>query len=145
MRTGEEPGQDVAAQVDAVERGATPDMLPRMFGVLEDDDPYGLLWSIFYVMEGMDDAYLQAFIAAVPGLEERAPGWAETALLRVVNTRDEPEDCTEAFEAIVRAADDTTRALVAAIATRLMDSEDAGLSGSQRRSLQASVAAFEVS
>ena len=61
-----------------------------MFGALDDDDPHGVLWSVFYLLEGFDDDYLVGLIAALPELSQRAPRWAETAVLRIVNTRGEP-------------------------------------------------------
>ena len=115
-----------------------------MFGLLEDDDPYGVLWSVFYVMEGMDDAYLEELVSVLPGLDQRAPVWAETALLRIINTRGEPEDCTGTFEAYVRATDDDTRGAIKGVLTRLLDSDDVGLSRPQRDSLQDTLAAVEV-
>ena len=144
MRTGEEPGADINQHVDAIERGADTSLLPRMFGLLEDDDPYGLLWSVFYVMEGMDDAYLEQLVTVLPALDERAPGWAETAVLRIINTRGETEDCTESFEAFVRATDDDTRGVIKGVLVRLLDSDDVGLSRPQRDSLQDTIAAVEV-
>ncbi|MEM6291617.1 MAG: hypothetical protein AAGA54_10140, partial [Myxococcota bacterium] len=101
--------QALVAQLEAV---ASPALLPDLLGALEDEDPYGILWSVFYLAENMDDAYLQALLDAMPGLHARAPRWAETALIRIWNTHDEPDDCTPAFLAQMKTADASVRAAV---------------------------------
>jgi hypothetical protein len=91
-------GEAAAAEhLEALEAIADESLLPDLLAALEDDDPGGSLWSLFYLAENMDDAYLAALLDALPGLHERAPHWAETAVIRILNTRGEPEDCTGTF------------------------------------------------
>jgi hypothetical protein len=79
-------------------------LLPAMFGVLEDEDPHGILWSVFYIIEGLDDdVYLPALMSSLPGLWQRAPRWAETAVIRILNTRGEADDCVDTFIEVARA------------------------------------------
>jgi hypothetical protein len=108
---------DLEAQLHRLGEIATPALLPDLLGALEDDDPAGLLWSLFYVAEGMDDAYLVALLDALPGLHRRAPRWAETAVIRILNTRGEPDDCTVAFLELASQRGVTLRRLIVRIAT----------------------------
>ena len=71
---------------------------------------------MFYLAESMDDAYLEALIDALPGLHERAPRWAETAVVRIWNTYGEPEDCTATFLALAKAGSAETRAAILEVA-----------------------------
>src|SRR5688500_5145420 len=101
MRTGSDPGTEVLdALIDRLRAHADASILPAIFGLLDDDDASGLLWPVFYVAEDQGDAYLSALLNALPHLSERAPGWAEIAVLRILNTRGEPEDCTASFDAL---------------------------------------------
>src|SRR5690606_24576648 len=104
-------------------------------------DPLGILWSIFYVAENMDDAYLEGLLDALPGLWERAPGWAETAILRILNTRDEPEDCTAQFEALAKQQPSSTRELLREILEGPLDNDDESLATDQRDSIRSTLAA----
>jgi len=97
-----EPGDELPVLLARLQEVATAALVPAMFGVLEDDDPHGVLWSVFYLLEGFDDTYLAGLVDALPALRERAPGWADTALLRIINTRGEPEDCIGAFVALAK-------------------------------------------
>jgi hypothetical protein len=97
-----EPGDELPALLSRLQDVGTAALVPAMFGVLEDDDPHGVLWSVFYLLEGFDDDYLAGLVDALPALRERAPGWADTALLRIINTRGEPEDCIGAFVALAK-------------------------------------------
>ena len=106
---------DVDAKLQRLGTIATPELLPDLFGALEDDDPGGVLWSLFYVAEGMDDAYLEGLLEALPGLHRRAPRWAETAIIRILNTRGEPEDCTPQFLELAAARPATLRKLLVRI------------------------------
>jgi hypothetical protein len=112
-----------------------------MLGVLEDDDPHGVLWSVFYLLEGFDDDYLAGLIAALPALHERAPGWTDTALLRIVNTRGEPEDCTGAFVALAKRRPARERKEVVAILRALEQGEEP-LAPVQRKAITEMAAAI---
>lgn len=118
--TGEDPGAELEAVAASLDVGATPEHLPALFGLLEDSDPHGVLWPVLYVAEDQGDAYLTGLVEALPGLAVRAPTWAETAVLRILNTRGEPDDCTEVFEAAVRAATEGTRQVVVEMLDRLV-------------------------
>ena len=63
----------------------------------------------------MDDAYLAALLDALPGLYQRAPRWAETAVIRILNTRGEPEDCTQTFLQLAGERTKTLRRLIVRI------------------------------
>ncbi len=115
---------DLDAQLQRLEAIATPELLPDLLGALEDDDPAGVLWSLFYIAESMDDAYLEALLDALPGLHRRAPRWAETAVIRILNTRGEPEDCTPQFLALAAKRSATLRRLLVRIATDIAAEPD---------------------
>ena len=125
-RTGEDPGEELEVVAASLEVGATPEHLPALFALLEDSDPFGVLWPVLYVAEDQGDDYLLALVEALPGLAVRAPQWAQTAVLRILNTRGEPEDCTEAFEAAVRAAGEESRQVVVDMLDQLLDETPGG-------------------
>ena len=135
-----EPG-DLDGQLHRLEAIATPELLPDLLGALEDDDPAGVLWSLFYVAESMDDAYLGALLDALPGLHRRAPRWAETALIRILNTRGEPEDCTPEFLELAATRSATLRKLLVRIATDIAAEPDE-LAPGQLEALREAVGAF---
>jgi primosomal protein N' len=113
---GEELAGDPQTLIDQLEKLATPDLLPELLGALEDEDPYGILWSVFYLAESMDDAYLAALLDALPGLRTRAPRWAETAVVRIWNTHGESDDCTGTFLQLAKDAPAQTREAILAVA-----------------------------
>ncbi len=85
--------------------------------MLEDDDLYGVLLSVFFLAEGMDDAYLSALLQGLPGLYERAPIKAEMAVIRIVNTFGEgDEDCTVTFMEMAQNGSEETRATLLEVA-----------------------------
>ncbi len=135
LAVAEEPdGEEAAELVGRLQALATPALLPAMFGILEDRDPYGVLWSVFYIMEDMDDAYLDALLDALPGLWERAPRWAETALVRIANTRGEPDDCTETLVSFAKTKSAAIRKLTATILRGLAEDPE-GLTREQQQTL----------
>jgi hypothetical protein len=141
-RSEEEPGEELPALVERLQATADASLVRTLFGALDDDDPHGVLWSIFYVLEGLEDAYLEGLLEALPDLLERAPVWAETAVLRIVNTKDEPDDCIDAFVTLARAQKAAARKRTIATLVRMGKSSD-GLHPSQRKTLAAMGKAIE--
>ena len=141
-RAQEDVGEELAALVARLEQIAEPSLVPALFGVLDDDDPQGVLWPLFYLLEGFDDAYVEGLLAALPELYERAPGWAETAVLRIANTRGEPEDCTATFVALARKRKAAARKKIVALVRRIAKDTE-GLHAPQRRSVEQLAAAIE--
>lgn len=133
-RSDEDLGDEVPRLVERLQQTADPTLIPAMFGALDDDDPHGVLWSVFYMLESFDDDYLAGLLEALPELSQRAPTWAETAVLRIVNTRGEPEDCTGTFVALAKRAKATSRKRTANMLARMGKSLD-GLHTAQRKVL----------
>lgn len=133
-RSEEDLGDEVPRLIDRLAQTADATLIPAMFGALDDEDPHGVLWSIFYLLEGFDDDYLAGLIDALPDLLERAPGWAHTAVLRIVNTHGEPEDCTATFVALARRGRVPARKRIATVLARMGKTLD-GLHPSQRKLL----------
>ena len=74
---------------------------------LEDDDPTGILWALFYIAENMDDAYLSALIEALPApafAESSAskPGWVTTGTPRAAQASCTQETCSTRSSGIGR-------------------------------------------
>lgn len=134
-RADEELDDDLPRLLDRLEASLDPSLVPSLFGALDDDDPHGVLWSVFYLLEGLDDHYLRGLVTALPELLARAPRWAETAVLRIVNTRGEPEDCIDALVAVARELKPPARKRVAAVLEKLTKGAD-GLHSSQRKTLE---------
>jgi hypothetical protein len=132
---------ELESQLERLGALATPALLPDLFGALEDDDPAGVLWSLFYLAEGMDDAYLGALLDALPGLHQRAPRWAETAVIRILNTRGEPEDCTATFLDLAGTRPAVLRRLLVRIATDIAAEPDE-LAPGQLETLAEAIAAL---
>ena len=86
------------------------------------------------MLESFDDDYLAGLLEALPELAQRAPTWADTAVLRIVNTRGEPEDCTGTFIALAKRAKATSRKRTATMLARMGKSLD-GLHAAQRKVL----------
>jgi hypothetical protein len=133
-RSDEDLGDEVPRLVERLQQTADPTLIPAMFGALDDDDPHGVLWSVFYMLESFDDDYLAGLLEALPELAQRAPTWADTAVLRIVNTRGEPEDCTGTFVALAKRAKATSRKRTATMLARMGKSLD-GLHTAQRKVL----------
>ncbi|MEZ4430319.1 MAG: hypothetical protein R3A51_21780 [Nannocystaceae bacterium] len=91
-----------------------PQQIPRLFALLEDHDPYGLYWHLLYVLERFDE-YVAGLVDALPSLHARAPVWAATCLIRIINTRGEPDDCTGELNQLLAAAPAETQALARAV------------------------------
>ncbi|MBK8237006.1 MAG: hypothetical protein KBB21_29745 [Nannocystaceae bacterium] len=133
-RSEEDLGDELPRLVARLEEVVERSLMPAMFGVLDDDDPHGALWSVFYLLEGLDDDYLDGLLDALPGLLQHAPGWAQTAILRIVNTAGEPEDCTNTLIALARRRRAATRKQLAATFAGL-GKHGEGLHATQRRTL----------
>jgi len=103
MRFGDRSEEEVNAWIDELEAKAEPDDLPRLLAAFDDDDVSGALWGILHVAEGMDDHYLEALLDHLPALWARAPQWAITAVLRIVNSAGEEDDCVPRFIELARA------------------------------------------
>lgn len=102
LRYGEQREEEVQSWLEKLEEAAGPDDLPRLFALLDDDDASGVLWDVLYIAEGLDDAYLRVLVEQLPALWARAPQWAITAVLRVLNTAGEEEDCVPRFVDLAR-------------------------------------------
>ena len=98
--------------------------MPRLLSLLEDNDPYGIYWNVLYVLEKFDDAYLRVLLDGIEALYERAPEWAYTTIIRILNTRGDEDDCTAAFERLVNASSPTTRTLTVQILRELANDVD---------------------
>lgn len=133
-RAEEELDDDLPRLLDRLEATLDPSLVPSLFGALDDDDPHGVLWSVFYLLEGLDDHYLRGLVTALPELVARAPRWAETAVLRIVNTRGEPEDCVDALVTIARELKAPARKRLVSVLDKLTKGLD-GLHPSQRKTL----------
>jgi hypothetical protein len=133
-RAEEELDDDLPRLLDRLEATLDPSLVPSLFGALDDDDPHGVLWSVFYLLEGLDDDYLRGLVTALPELVARAPRWAETAVLRIVNTRGEPEDCIDALVAVAREQKAPARKRLVAVLEKLTRGLD-GLHPSQKKTL----------
>jgi hypothetical protein len=144
LHTGSDPGPDaIEALLGRLAANADATVLPGIFGLLDDDDASGLLWPVFYVAEDQGDAYLRALLAALPHLLERAPSWAETAVLRIINTRDEPEDCTARFDQLAAASSVRARRALARILKTITRASDSELAPLQRDTIARTAAAID--
>jgi hypothetical protein len=142
VRTGEDPGEALPDLLERLHANADASLLPAMFGLLDDQDTSGLLWPVFYVAEEQGDAYLQALVAALPHLQERAPGWAEIAVLRILNTRGEPEDCTASFDRAATKASAGAKTALQRLLTRMLGDTAEPLTADQRASVKATAKAI---
>lgn len=125
-----------------LEQIADPSLVPALFGALDDDDPLGVLWRVFYVLESFDDPYLDGLLDVLPDLYARAPGWAETAILRIANTRGEPEDCTASLVALARKRKAPAKKKLVALIRKIAKETD-GVNAPQRRSVEQLATAIE--
>ncbi|MBC8071987.1 MAG: hypothetical protein IAG13_26905, partial [Deltaproteobacteria bacterium] len=141
-RAQEDVGEELTALVARLEQLAEAALVPALFGVLDDDDPHGVLWSVFYLLESFDDAYFDGLLTVLPDLYERAPGWAETAILRIANTRGEPEDCIDAVVVLAKQRKAPVRRKLVALVDRIA-ADTEGLHPSQRRSVEQLARAIE--
>jgi hypothetical protein len=141
-RAEDDVGEELVELVARLEQVAEPSLVPALFGALDDDDPQGVLWPVFYLLEGFDDAYLAGLLDALPDLYARAPGWAETAVLRIANTRGEPEDCTGDLVALARKRKAPAKKKIVTLIRRIAKDTE-GLQAPQRRSVEQLAAAIE--
>jgi len=135
-RLDDETPEAVPELLQRLEELADPTALPSLFGILEDDDRHGLGWGVFYVMERFDDAYLAALIDELPALWARAPGWAQTCIIRILNTRLEPDDCTHAFLRLCREASADRRQLLLEILEHMATTAGDELTPGQKESIE---------
>jgi hypothetical protein len=116
--------EELPRLIEQLEQIDDPAVMPRLLGLLEDNDPYGIYWNVLYVLEKFDDAYLRALLDGVEALYARAPQWAYTCVIRILNTRGDEDDCTAAFEKLVQASPPTTRTLAVQILRELSADPD---------------------
>ena len=116
--------EELPRLIEQLEQIDNPAVMPRLLGLLEDNDPYGIYWNVLYVLEKFDDAYLRALLDGVEALYARAPQWAYTCVIRILNTRGDEDDCTAAFERLVLASQPSTRTLVVQILRELAGDAD---------------------
>jgi len=114
--------EELPRLIEQLEQIDDPAVMPRLLGLLEDNDPYGIYWNVLYVLEKFDDAYLRALLDGVEALYARAPQWTYTCVIRILNTRGDEDDCTAAFERMVQAS--PSRALVVQILRELANDAD---------------------
>lgn len=129
LRFGGHDEDTIRAWLEELESLATSDDLPALLGMLEDDDTTGVLWAVLYIAENLGDAYLTALSQALPQMWQRAPQWSMTAVLRIVNTHNEPDDCIAPFAASVRARPEAQLTLEALLDT--LEVEDHLIEGQQ--------------
>lgn len=113
--------------------------MPRLLGLLEDNDPEGIYWNVLYVLEKFDDAYLKALLGSIEALHARAPQWAYTCIIRILNTRGDEDDCTAAFERLVNESSPETRNLVLKVLREL--STDPETDPDQRQNIARTISA----
>ncbi len=114
--------EELPRLIEQLEQIDDPAVMPRLLGLLEDNDPWGIYWNVLYVLEKFDDAYLRALLDGVEALYARAPQWTYTCVIRILNTRGDEDDCTAAFERMVQAS--PSRALVVQILRELANDAD---------------------
>ncbi len=122
-----------------LERVADPSWVDRLFATLEDDDPFGIYWQLLYVLESFDDAYLRGLLNAFPALFTRAPQWACTCLIRVLNTRGDDDDCAGTFDKLAAHASTPTQQALSLALQLLRAEQQAGWTQEQLDSMQATL------
>lgn len=116
--------EDLPRLIEQLEQIDDPAVMPRLLGLLEDNDPYGIYWNVLYVLEKFDDSYLKALLGSIEALHARAPQWAYTCVIRILNTRGDEDDCTAAFERLVNDGSAETRTLVLKVLRELSADPD---------------------
>ena len=116
--------EDLPRLIEQLEQIDDPAVMPRLLGLLEDNDPYGIYWNVLYVLEKFDDAYLKALLGSIEALHARAPQWAYTCIIRILNTRGDEDDCTAAFERLLNDGSAETRTLVLKVLRELSADPD---------------------
>jgi len=132
--------EDLPRLIEQLEQIDDPNVMPRLLGLLEDNDPYGIYWNVLYVLEKFDDAYLKALLGSIEALHARAPDWAYTCIIRILNTRGDEDDCTAAFERLVNDGGAETRALVLKVLREL--SADTDTDHEQKQNIARTVTAI---
>jgi hypothetical protein len=131
--------EELPRLIEQLEQLDDPAVMPRLLGLLEDNDPYGIYWNVLYVLEKFDDAYLRALLDGIEALYARAPQWAYTCVIRILNTRGDEDDCTAAFERLVNDSPQTTRTLVLQILREL--AADPDTDNDQKQNIARTIAA----
>ena len=134
---GDTSPDDLRALTDQIAERARPEDLPALFGFLAEDLVPDVNMSILLAMEGMDEPYIEALARSLADLDEQAPTWALTAVLRVANTRGTDDDCTPKFIEALREAPSENRSALGRMATRLDRDPEADALTMQRRNLRA--------
>lgn len=116
--------EDLPRLIEQLEQIDDPAVMPRLLGLLEDNDPYGIYWNVLYVLEKFDDDYLKALLGSIEALHARAPQWAYTCIIRILNTRGDEDDCTAAFERLLNDGSTETRILVLKVLRELSADPD---------------------
>jgi len=142
LRYGDRSEEEVQGWLEEIDEHAQPSDLPRLFAILDDDDTSGVLWDVLYIAESMDDDYLRALLDQLPALWARAPQWAITAVLRILNTAGDEEDCVAEFLALARTTPASHTALHE-IAAQLEEDRDL-VQDEQRAALRDLLAALHV-
>lgn len=112
--------EELAPLVEQLEQIEDPAALPRLLDLLEDNDPHDVYWNVLFVLEKFD-AYLRVLLDGLQALHHRAPEWAYTCVIRILNTRGAEDDCTAAFEQLINAGPADTRALMLQILRELSE------------------------
>ncbi len=137
---GGENLDDLPRLLEQLEQLDNPSVMPTLLGLLEDNDPYEIYWNVLYVLERFDDAYLQALLDGVEALYARAPQWAYTCIIRILNTRGDEDDCTAAFERLVNESSSDTQVLVTKILREL--SADPDTDADQKQNIARTISAI---
>ncbi|MEZ4385043.1 MAG: hypothetical protein R3A79_27185 [Nannocystaceae bacterium] len=134
---GDDSLEELPRLLQRIEGVRDPGLLPELLGLFEDSDPYGIYWNILYVLENFpDEQYLSALLEALPALYARAPVWAETCVIRVLNTRGDPDDCTATFERLVKAGTDPNRLLVLELLGEMLHDPESDLDKQQLQTIE---------
>ncbi|AAY92754.1 hypothetical protein D3X12_22640 [Pseudomonas protegens] len=87
-----DPGENLVRRIDAciaeVAQLADPASIGPLLSLLDDEAEYDeVMFSLIHAAEHFDDAvYVPALLAALPGLQEHSPRWAQTLFMRVLNS-----------------------------------------------------------
>ncbi|TPV96272.1 MAG: hypothetical protein B7733_05670 [Myxococcales bacterium FL481] len=89
------------------------EVVDPLFAMLRGDDPQRIAAEALCALERLpDEVYIPALVERLPELSEQSNEWCFCAMVRVINTRDRPDDCSARFEAAIREAPLAIRELV---------------------------------
>ncbi|WP_025129889.1 Imm30 family immunity protein [Pseudomonas sp. PH1b] len=85
---GENPLRRIDACIAEVARLADPASIGPLLSLLDDEAEYDeVMFSLIHAAEHFDlPVYVPALLAALPGLQENSPRWAQILFTRVLNS-----------------------------------------------------------